>query len=122
MINKLDKNNERQRRHARVRKTVHGTSSRPRLCVYRSLSNIYAQIIDDDKGITLASASTMDKAMRGMMKGKTKLEQATIVGQEIAKRATEKGIKAVVFDRGGYLFTGRIKNISDGARAGGLEF
>ena len=122
MINKLDKNNERQRRHARVRKTVHGTSSRPRLCVYRSLSNIYAQIIDDDKGVTLASASTMDKAMRGMMKGKTKLEQATIVGQEIAKRAIEKGIKAVVFDRGGYLFTGRIKNISDGARAGGLEF
>ena len=122
MINQLDKNNERQRRHARVRKTVHGTSSRPRLCVYRSLSNIYAQIIDDDKGVTLASASTMDKAMRGMMKGKTKLEQATIVGQEIAKRAIEKGIKAVVFDRGGYLFTGRIKNISDGARAGGLEF
>ena len=70
----------------------------------------------------MASASTMDKAMRGMMKGKTKLEQATIVGQEIAKRAIEKGIKAVVFDRGGYLFTGRIKNISDGARAGGLEF
>lgn len=122
MINKLDKNNERQRRHARVRKTVHGTSARPRLCVYRSLNNIYVQVIDDDKGITLVSASTMDKALREQVKGKTKLEQATIIGEAVAKRAMEKGIKSVVFDRGGYLYTGRIKNISDGARAGGLEF
>ncbi len=122
MINKLDKNKERQRRHARVRKTVRGTSSRPRLCVYRSLSNIYTQIIDDEKGVTLVSASSLEKGLQSKIKGKTKLEVATFIGNEIAKRAIEKGIKNVVFDRGGYLYTGRVKNISDAARAGGLEF
>lgn len=122
MINKLDKNKERQRRHARVRKTVHGTASRPRLCVYRSLSNIYTQIIDDDKGVTLVSASSLEKAIKSKIKGKSKLEVASIIGTETAKRAIEKGIKSVVFDRGGYLYTGRVKNISDAARAGGLEF
>jgi len=122
MINKLDKNKERQRRHARVRKTVHGTQARPRLCVYRSLSNIYTQIIDDDKGVTLVSASSLEKAMKSKIKGKSKLEVASIIGAEVAKRAIAKGIKTVVFDRGGYLYTGRVKNISDAARAGGLEF
>lgn len=122
MINKLDKNKERQRRHARVRKTVHGTLARPRLCVYRSLSNIYTQVIDDDKGVTLVSASSLEKAMQAKIKGKSKLEVASIIGAEIAKRAIAKGIKTVVFDRGGYLYTGRVKNISDAARAGGLEF
>ena len=122
MINKLDKNKERQRRHARVRKTVRGTSSRPRLCVYRSLSNIYTQIIDDEKGVTLVSASSLEKGLQSKIKGKTKLEVATFIGNEIAKRAIEKGIKNVVFDRGGYLYIGRVKNISDAARAGGLEF
>lgn len=122
MINKLDKNKERQRRHARVRKTVHGTAIRPRLCVYRSLSNIYTQVIDDDKGVTLVSASSLEKAMKAKIKGKSKLEVASIIGAEIAKRAIDKGIKTVVFDRGGYLYTGRVKNISDAARAGGLEF
>ena len=122
MINKLDKNKERQRRHARVRKTVHGTAIRPRLCVYRSLSNIYTQVIDDDKGVTLVSASSLEKTMKAKIKGKSKLEVASIIGAEIAKRAIDKGIKTVVFDRGGYLYTGRVKNISDAARAGGLEF
>ena len=122
MINKLDKNKERQRRHARVRKTVHGTAARPRLCVYRSLSNIYTQIIDDDKGVTLVSASSLEKDIKSKIKGKTKLEVASIIGEETAKRAIAKGIKSVVFDRGGYLYTGRVKNISDAARAGGLEF
>ena len=122
MINKLDKNKERQRRLARVRKTVHGTAARPRLCVYRSLSNIYTQIIDDDKGVTLVSASSLEKDIKSKIKGKTKLEVASIIGEETAKRAIAKGIKSVVFDRGGYLYTGRVKNISDAARAGGLEF
>ena len=122
MINKIDKNQERQRRHARVRKHLAGTADRPRLVVYRSLSNIYAQIIDDSKGVTLASANSLEKALAASLKGKTKVEQAYFIGQTIAERAKSKNITQVVFDRGGYLYTGRIKNVSDGARAAGLEF
>ena len=122
MINKIDKNQERQRRHARVRKQLAGTADRPRLVVYRSLSNIYAQIIDDSKGLTLVSAGTLEKSIASTLKGKTKVEQAYIIGETIAKRALDKNIKKVVFDRGGYLYTGRVKNVSDGARAAGLEF
>ena len=122
MINKIDKNQERQRRHARVRKHVAGTADCPRLVVYRSLSNIYAQIIDDTKGVTLCSASTVEKSLGAELKGKTKQEQATVIGKTIAERAKEKKISRVVFDRGGYLYTGRVKNIADGARAAGLEF
>ena len=122
MINKLDKNKERGRRHARVRKHLSGTAERPRLVVYRSLSNIYAQIIDDTKGHTLVSCGTVEKAMQDALKGKTKQEQAYIIGETIAKRAMEKKIKQVVFDRGGYIYTGRVKNVADGARAAGLEF
>lgn len=122
MINKIDKNQERQRRHARVRKHVAGTADCPRLVVYRSLSNIYAQIIDDTKGVTLCSASTLEKSLGAELKGKTKQEQATVIGKTIAERAKEKKISRVVFDRGGYLYTGRVKNIADGARAAGLEF
>lgn len=122
MINKIDKNKERARRHARVRKNLSGTTERPRLVVYRSLSNIYAQIIDDTKGNTLVSAGTVEKALSVQLKGKTKQEQAYIIGETIAKRALEKKISQVVFDRGGYIYTGRVKNLSDGARAAGLKF
>ena len=122
MINKIDKNKERARRHARVRKNLSGTAERPRLVVYRSLSNIYAQIIDDSTGVTLVSAGTVEKALEGALKGKTKQEQAYIIGETVAKRALEKNISQVVFDRGGYIYTGRVKNLSDGARAAGLKF
>lgn len=122
MINKIDKNKERARRHERVRKNLSGTPERPRLVVYRSLSNIYAQIIDDTKGNTLVSAGTVEKALSAQLKGKTKQEQAYIIGETIAKRALEKKISQVVFDRGGYIYTGRVKNLSDGARAAGLKF
>lgn len=122
MINKIDKNQERQRRHERVRKTVSGTTARPRLCIYRSVSNIYVQIIDDTKGVTLASASTLDKELKAKIAGKTKMEQAEMVGKEIAEKAIKKGIKTVVCDRGGYLYTGRVKKLTDSARAAGLEF
>ncbi len=122
MINKIDKNQERQRRHERVRKTVSGTSARPRLCIYRSVSNIYVQIIDDTKGVTLVSASSIEKELKEKVAGKSKLEQAEIVGTEVAKRAKKKGITAVVCDRGGYLYTGRVKRLTDSARSAGLEF
>lgn len=122
MINKIDKNQERQRRHERVRKTVSGTSARPRLCIYRSASNIYVQIIDDTKGVTLCSASSIEKEIKAKVAGKTKIEQAEIVGKEIAERAMKKGIKTVVCDRGGYLYTGRVKKLTDSARTAGLEF
>jgi len=122
MISKLDKNKERLRRHSRVRDKLSGTAERPRLSVYRSLSHIYVQVIDDQKGITLVSANSMEKTLAAALKGKAKLEQAYMIGQEIAKRANKKGIKSVVFDRSGYIYTGRIKKVADGARDAGLEF
>lgn len=122
MISKPDKNAIRQKRHLRIRKKIFGDSTRPRLSVYRSLKHIYAQIIDDTKGHTLVACSTMDKQLRDSLKGKTKQEQAKIVGQEIAKRALAANIQTVVFDRGGYLYTGRIKQVADGAREAGLKF
>ena len=122
MISKQDKNADRLVRHARVRRKLSGTSERPRLNVYRSTSHIYAQIIDDISGHTLVSASTMDKALANDLNGKTKQEKAYAVGEAVAQRALEQGIKAVVFDRGGYIYTGRIKSLADGARAAGLEF
>jgi large subunit ribosomal protein L18 len=112
----------RIRRHIRVRKHVAGTLERPRLNVFRALSAIYAQIIDDEAGQTLVSASTIDSELRASMKGKTKTDQAKLVGQAIAERAKAKGIKLVVFDRGGYQYVGRVKALADAARAGGLEF
>ena len=112
----------RLRRHVRVRKDVHGTQQRPRLCVFRSLSEIYAQVIDDSAGNTLASASTIDNELRAQMKGLKKTEQAKLVGKAIAERTTGKGVKLVVFDRGGFKYSGRIKALADGAREGGLEF
>ena len=122
MINKIDKNSERQVRHKRVRTKVSGTAERPRLCVYRSLSQIYAQIIDDKAGVTLVSCSTLDKDVKALCQGKTKSEQAKIVGQIIAKRALDKKISEVVFDRGGYIYIGRVQALADGAREAGLSF
>lgn len=122
MITINDKNKDRVIRHKRVRKNLSGTAKRPRLCVYRSLTNIYAQIIDDEKGVTLVSASTLDKEVAKELKGKNKTEQARLVGEIVGKRAIAKKIKAVVFDRGGYLYTGRVQAVADGARSAGLEF
>ena len=122
MINKIDKNSERLVRHKRVRTKVSGTEARPRLCVCRSLNQIYAQVIDDVKGVTLASASTLDKDVKALCQGKNKTEQAKIVGQTIAKRALEKNINEVVFDRGGYIYIGRVQALADGAREAGLKF
>ncbi|MGN1235573.1 MAG: 50S ribosomal protein L18 [Christensenellaceae bacterium] len=122
MISKIDKNSVRQRRHARVRKNLSGTAEAPRLNVYRSLNHIYVQIIDDTKGVTLASASTMEKAVKEQIADLTKTEAAKVVGKVAGERALEKGIKTVVFDRGGYLYTGRVKAVADGAREAGLDF
>ena len=122
MITVKDKNKDRIVRHKRVRKTVVGTTERPRLNVYRSLNNIYAQIIDDSKGQTLVSASTLDKEVAELIAGKSKTESAKIVGEVVGKRAMAKKIEEVVFDRGGYLYTGRVQAVADGARAAGLKF
>ena len=112
----------RLRRHLRVRKKVRGTAQRPRLSVYRSLSHIYAQVIDDDTGRTLAAASDVEAAARGEVNGKRKTEVAKMVGELVAQRARERGITQVVFDRGGYQFHGRVKTLADGARGAGLTF
>lgn len=122
MISKINKNQIRKNRHLRIRNKISGTSETPRLAVYRSLNGIYAQIIDDTKGITLAQASTLDKAIEKEIAGKPRKEQARVVGAEIAKRALEKNIKSVVFDRGGYLYTGRVQALAEAAREAGLEF
>ena len=112
----------RARRHTRVRKNLMGTNERPRLNVFKSLSGIYAQVIDDQAGRTILSASTVDHELREKMKGLKKAEQAKLVGQTLAQRAKDKGIQAVVFDRGGYRYSGRVKAFADGAREGGLQF
>lgn len=112
----------RTRRHARVRKNLDGTAQRPRLNVFRSLVGIYAQVIDDHVGHTLASASTADGELREKLKGLKKSEQAKLIGQTVAERAKSKGITTVVFDRGGYRYIGRVKALADGAREGGLQF
>jgi large subunit ribosomal protein L18 len=112
----------RERRHARVRKNLSGTADRPRLNVFKSLSGIYAQIVDDNEGKTLISASTVDKELREKVKDMKKTEQAKAIGKAVAERAVSKGIKSVVFDRGGFRYVGRIKALADGAREGGLQF
>jgi len=122
MINKTDKNKERVIRHKRVRRKVSGTTERPRLNVYRSLNEIYAQIIDDTKGTTLVAASTKDKDLAKSLEKLSKSEQAKVVGKTVAEKAIAKGITEIVFDRGGYLFTGRVKALADGAREAGLRF
>ena len=122
MINKINKNDVRVKRHQRIRNKISGTSLRPRLSVYRSTSEIYAQLIDDEKGVTLFSASTLDKEVKPLLAGKTKTEQAQVVGETLAKRAIDGNVKQVVFDRGGYLYIGRVKALADSARSAGLEF
>jgi len=119
---RLSRNEARLRRHRRVRKRVFGTPERPRLNVFRSLNNIYAQVIDDVSGHTVVSASTLDPEIREALVGKTKTEKAKEVGKLVAKRALERGIKKVVFDRGGYKFHGRVKALADAAREAGLDF
>ncbi len=112
----------RRIRHKRIRKHITGTAERPRLCVFRSSRHIYAQIIDDESGHTLVCASTLEKELRDQIKGLRKTEQAAAIGKLIAQRALEKGIKSVVFDRGGYKYHGRVKALADASREAGLEF
>ena len=112
----------RIRRHARVRRKVNGTTERPRLSVFRSTAEIYAQLIDDQAGHTLISASSIDQDLRAKLDGLKKLEQARLVGKTVAERARSKGIQQVVFDRGGFRYIGRVKALADAAREGGLEF
>ena len=119
MITKADKNATRKKRHARVRAKLTGTAERPRLNVFRSNQHIYAQVIDDVNGVTLVSASTLDKDLA--LNGTSNIE-ATKVGESVAKRAVEKGVKEVVFDRGGYLYHGRVKALAEAAREAGLQF
>jgi large subunit ribosomal protein L18 len=119
MVGKTDRKMERERRHARVRTKISGTTERPRLCVYRSNSNLYAQIIDDTKGVTLTQASTLDKEVKTKH---SNVEAAKEVGKLIAKRAAEKKIKTVVFDRSGYVYHGVVKQLAESAREAGLEF
>ncbi len=119
MVKKIDRKFERNRRHARVRTKVSGTAERPRLCVYRSNTNLYAQIIDDVAGNTLVQASTLDKEIKTK---KSNIEAAKEVGALIAKRANAKNIKTVVYDRSGYIYHGIVKELAEAAREGGLEF
>ncbi len=113
---------KRQKRHARVRAKIEGTGSRPRLCVFRSLSYIYAQVIDDEKKHTLSSASSLDQEIKENSSGKTKTEVAQLVGTLVAKRVSSLGISSVVFDRGGYKYHGRVKALAEAARQSGLKF
>ena len=118
MVNKADKNVARLRRHRRVRGKISGTAARPRLDVFRSAKHIYAQLIDDEAGVTLAAASTLDKDFNGYGGN---IDAATAVGKNIAKKALDKGITEVVFDRGGFVYHGRVKAVAEGAREGGLK-
>ncbi|HIU34634.1 MAG TPA: 50S ribosomal protein L18 [Candidatus Pullichristensenella excrementigallinarum] len=122
MFNKRDRNEVRRIRHERVRKKISGTPACPRLCVYRSLKHIYAQIIDDEAGNTLVAASTVEKDIAAKVAQMPKKEAGKVVGQVVAERALAKGIKQVVFDRGGYIYTGRVAELAAGAREGGLDF
>ncbi len=119
---KLSRNEQRLRRHARVRKYISGTSERPRLAVFRSNAEIYAQVIDDVAGQTLASASTLDRSLREKVKGLNKTEESRLVGKLVAERAKDKGITTVVFDRGGFRYIGRVKALAEAAREAGLVF
>lgn len=122
MANNKSRNDKRLARHARVRKDVFGTPERPRLCVYRSLTNISAQVIDDVSGTTLAAASTLDKEIKAKAVYGGNKEASKLVGELVAKRAIEKGIETVSFDRGGFLYHGRVKELADSARSAGLKF
>ena len=122
MLKKADKNANRLQRHKRVRRKITGTTQRPRLCVFRSSNNIYAQIIDDANRVTLTAASSLDAEVKGAVNHGGYKEAAKMVGEMIAKRAIEKGITEVVFDRGGYLYHGRVQVLAEAAREAGLKF
>jgi large subunit ribosomal protein L18 len=122
MLKKPSRSEQRVKKHLRVRKKVYGTAERPRLCVFRSEKHIYAQVIDDDLGTTIVAASTIDKDLKDTVKLGSNKEAAKEVGKLIAKKAVEKGIKQVVFDRGGYIYHGRVKELADAAREAGLDF
>ena len=122
MIGKIDKNKIRKRKHVRVRKKISGTADCPRLCVYRSNSHIYAQIIDDEAGVTLVSASSLDKDIKGELSNGSNIQAASAVGKLVAERAAAKEIKDVVLDRGGYLYHGRVQALAEAAREAGLNF
>lgn len=122
MHRRLNRNAQRLRRHARARQRLAGGPARPRLSVFRSLKHIYAQLIDDEGGRTLVAASTLDPEVRQQVAGKTKTEASAVVGEVLARRAQARGIKAAVFDRGGYLYHGRVQAVADAARAAGLRF
>ena len=122
MISRIDKNAVRKARHYRTRKHITGTAERPRLNVYRSLNHIYAQLINDDRGVTMVAASTLDASIKDALAGKTKKEAAMMVGELVGKRAIEKGVSKIIFDRGGYLYTGRVAELAAGARKAGLDF
>lgn len=122
MLKKIDRNLKRIERHYKIRNKVAGTPDRPRLNIFKSSKHIYAQVIDDATGITLVSASTADKELREKVAELTKTDAAKLVGQTVGQRAKDKGINTVVFDRGGYLYHGRVKVVADGARESGLEF
>ena len=122
MFSKIDKNSVRKARHHRQRRNLNGTCERPRLNVYRSTNHIYAQVINDVDGNTLVAASTLDAELKGQLEGKDKKEAAKLVGKLVGERALEKGVKKVVFDRGGYLYTGRVQALAEGAREAGLDF
>lgn len=122
MFKKVDKNKSRLKRHMRIRKKIHGTQERPRMCVFKSSKNIYVQLVDDDNRNTLVSASTLDNEIKSELSNTGNKEAAKKVGELIAKRATDKGIENVVFDRGGYLYHGRIAELANGAREAGLKF
>jgi len=121
-MSRIDKNARRMKRKARVRGRIFGTAERPRLTVTKTLSNIYAQVIDDEKMITLAAASTLNKAIKEKIAEKSKTDRAIVVGEEIARLAQEKGVKAVAFDRNGNVYHGRVKALADAARKAGLDF
>ena len=122
MTTKLTKSEQRTRRHNRIRAKVSGTSERPRLAIFKSNSYIYAQIIDDTKGVTLSSVSDMGMGLKGDKKNMTKTERAKLAGAALAKIAKEKGLESAVFDRGGFIYTGRVRAFAEGAREGGLVF
>ncbi len=122
MLKKIDKNQRRLGRHYSIRNKITGTPERPRLNIYKSSKHIYAQVIDDATGVTLASASTLDKDLRDQVAELTKSDAAKLIGKAVGERARNKGVKSVIFDRGGYLYHGRVKLLADGARESGLEF
>ena len=121
-MKKRSRNDMRVIRHERLRKTLNGTPDRPRLSVFRSLKNIYVQVIDDEKGHTLVSASTLEKSLQPELKGHSNIEAAKVIGKVIAERAKSKGITKVVFDRGGHAYIGKVMALADAAREGGLDF